>query len=442
MGSNNNDAYPEITGSVSDRKTNYYHMIFNAGFLPDGKRNRASESTGLTLKGNQRKANNMLIGKINDLTEARAITGIAELKELLELLKVYPNVDDLKIAKENEAVSAAPPDIPEEDPGPLYNDVIDQFLRYHATRVKGNTILKYQYAAAHVKEFFAEKLMKEVTSLDIAKYFTYKSEGDAEKGIEPLLPSTLADHRSVISMSCKYARRIMKVIKENPAEDVLSPKVVVGSPDFFREEELNLVFEKIMGNPIAPAVILAGAFGLRRQEAVGAKWNAIDLESNTVTIRHTVTLEGSKEVAADTTKSASSFRTLILLQDIKPFFVALKDYQKASCKMCGRPFSEDSYICVWPDGRRLRVGHVTRKWADFLAANHMRHIRYHDLRHSSASLLRRSGLSLLEIKDWLGHADIKTTARYAHLGMEERQQRVAEKVAGKLHIKIDEKNAS
>lgn len=442
MGSNtNNVIYPEINGSISDRKTGYYHMVFSAGFLPDGKRNRATESTGLTLKNNQRKATTMLNEKISDLKTAREITGIIILKELLELLRAYKSVDELQDALEadkanKKAVITGTEDPTEEDDGPLFPDVIDRFMRYHKTRVKGNTILKYKYAAEHIKKHFADKPIKQLTPLDIEEYFTTKQEGDPENGVAPILPSTLADHRSVINMTCKYARRIMKIIKENPAEDVLSGKVIVESPDFFREDELNMVFKKVMGHPMAPAIILAGAFGLRRQEAIGAKWNAIELDNNTVTIRHTVTLEGTKEVAADTTKSAASFRTLVLLPEIKPFFVALKEYQKATCRLCGRKFSEDDYVCVWPDGRRIRVGYVTKKWVDFLATNNMRHIRYHDLRHSSASLLMRSGLSLLEIKEWLGHADIKTTARYAHLGVEERQQHIVEKVSGKLHIDL------
>lgn len=291
----------EITGSISARGTNYYHMIFNAGYLPDGKRNRASESTGLPLKGNQRKATSMMLAKLADLTEARTNTCVTGLKDLLELLKSYQLTDILKQEKD-ECKSQEKSAVESEEQNKAFSEVVDKFLRYHATRVKGNTILKYRYAAQHIKTYFAGKKMKDVTAQDIAEYFTLKSEGDHLNKVKPLSAATLADHRSVISMSCKYARRILKIIKDNPSEEVLSPKVVVSTPDYFREDELNLAFEKIMGEPIAPAVILAGAFGLRRQEAVGVRWNSIDLENNTVTIRHTVTLEGTKEVEADTTK--------------------------------------------------------------------------------------------------------------------------------------------
>ena len=58
----------------------------------------------------------------------------------------------------------------------------------------------------------------------------------------------------------------MKVITENPAADVLPPKREHPAPTFFNEDELNKVFELVQGNPIAPAVILAGNYGLRRQD--------------------------------------------------------------------------------------------------------------------------------------------------------------------------------
>ena len=108
---------------------------------------------------------------------------------------------------------------------------------------------------------------------------------------------------------------------------------------------------------------------------MGLKWSAIDFQSNTITIKHTVTscnLDGKHiQVAQDTTKTKSSLRIL-------PLIPAFRE--------------------------------------KLLEKNGLRRIRFHDLRHSCASLLLANGVPMKQIQEWLGHSDFSTTANvYAHL---------------------------
>lgn len=60
--------------------------------------------------------------------------------------------------------------------------------------------------------------------------------------------------------------------------------------------------------------------------------------------------------------------------------------------------------------------YVTQSFPKLLKANGFRHIRFHDLRHSCASLLLKNGVPMKQIQEWLGHSDFSTTANiYAHL---------------------------
>ena len=61
-------------------------------------------------------------------------------------------------------------------------------------------------------------------------------------------------------------------------------------------------------------------------------------------------------------------------------------------------------------GKRIRPDFLSQHFPDFLVAHQMKHIRFHDLRHSCASLLYANGVSLKEIQEWLGHSDISTTS--------------------------------
>ena len=71
---------------------------------------------------------------------------------------------------------------------------------------------------------------------------------------------------------------------------------------------------------------------------------------------------------------------------------------------------------VDPMGKRIRPDFLSQHFPDFLVAHQMKRIRFHDLRHSCASLLYANGVSLKEIQEWLGHSDISTTSNiYTHL---------------------------
>ena len=74
------------------------------------------------------------------------------------------------------------------------------------------------------------------------------------------------------------------------------------------------------------------------------------------------------------------------------------------------------YIFVDEMGNLIKPGYITDGFARLLRDNHLRRIRFHDLRHSCASLLLTGGVPMKQIQEWLGHSDFSTTANiYAHL---------------------------
>ena len=176
------------------------------------------------------------------------------------------------------------------------------------------------------------------------------------------------------------------------------------------------------GDPIELGVILAAFYGLRRSEAIGLKWDAIDFEQKTLTIRHTVTevcINGkSTIIAKDRTKTKSSYRTLPLVPPFEELLYRLKAQQEANRKLCGRMYNKKylGYIYVNEIGELVKPGYITQHFPLVLEKNGLRKIRFHDLRHSCASLLYANGVSLKDIQEWLGHSDISTTLNiYTHL---------------------------
>ena len=84
-------------------------------------------------------------------------------------------------------------------------------------------------------------------------------------------------------------------------------------------------------------------------------------------------------------------------------------------KAYGASYEDSDYVCIWDDGHLLSPEYLSRKFKSIIQASGLPVYRFHDLRHSSASLLVKYGYSLKEVGEWLGHASIASTNRYAHI---------------------------
>ena len=132
-----------------------------------------------------------------------------------------------------------------------------------------------------------------------------------------------------------------------------------------------------------------------------------------------VKLDGkSKVIQKDTTKTKSSIRTLPLVAPFEKLLRELKKQQEINRQVCGACYCSDylDYINVNSIGELMKPNFITQHFEILLAKNKLKKIRFHDLRHSCASLLYANGVSLKEIQEWLGHSDISTTSNiYTHL---------------------------
>ena len=140
---------------------------------------------------------------------------------------------------------------------------------------------------------------------------------------------------------------------------------------------------------------------------MGMRWQDINFDENTVSIRNT-RVRVSSEIEKQP-KNKSSLRTFPLIPTIRAHLEALKASQDEHMSLFGRAYVKNDYICKWPDGRVMDIGYTNHAFSKLLKENGMRHIRFHDLRHSTASYLNKLGFTPKEIQVWMGHSDIKTT---------------------------------
>ncbi len=363
-----------VAGHLQEKKGLFYIVLSYSD--RDGKRKTKWVPTGLPVKGNKRKAETML-------QEARK-TFVADYVPVAEdMLFVDYLTEWLEIAKGSVALTT---------------------YASYSSMVK-NTIIPY----FKPKEFTLIGLQPR----DIQEFYTQQ--------LKRVKASSVIHYHVIIHRALKYAVRT-DLIPTNPADKIYRPKMERFVGSFYDSDEMNSLFEAAAGTRLELPILLGAFYGLRRSEVIGLKWDAIDFANETITIRHTVTtcnLDGKQVlVASDTTKTKSSMRTLPLVQVFKERLLDVKAKQEQNMKLCGRSYNKDylGYICVDEMGNLLKPGYLTTSFPLLLEKNGLRKIRFHDLRHSCASLLLANGVPMKQIQEWLGHSDFSTTANiYAHL---------------------------
>ena len=362
-------------------KNNIYQVVLNYKDI-NGKRKQKWVSTGLSEKGNNKREANQ------------------KMQEILTNFK-----ENLNIKEETKNDK-------------LFVSYLKEWLISIKNTIEENTYDSYKVIVNKICDYFQDKniLLNDLKPVEIQKFYNFLYSKE-------LTGNTVLHYHNVIRKALQTALKL-DLILSNPADRVERPKKEQFIGSFYSQAELNTLFTLIKDDPLQIVIYLASFYGLRRSEVLGLKWDAFDFDNKTITIKHKAieTRKDNKRVILlkDKTKNQSSYRTLPLVDDI---IVVLQEHKKQideNKKLCGNSYNKKylDYICVDSMGKLFRPEYVTDHFTLIMNKNKdiLRKIRFHDLRHSCASLLLAKGIPMKEIQDWLGHSTYSTTANiYAHL---------------------------
>lgn len=350
-------------------KNGYYHMVLN--YVDEyGKRHTPSKSTGLTVKGNKKRAEKML-------SEARA-----------------PKEAELEARAIERSTCKAPVGTI------LFTAFLLDWLEMTKKNVEETTYGAYSMGIKskiipYFEEYHPGLALQDITPKHIQDYYTY------ELTVRGVSANTVIHRHANIRKALQHAFKL-GLIDSNPADRIERPKKEKFVGSFYEENELNHLFEVVRGDPIELGVILGAFYGLRRSEAVGLKWDAIDFKKKAITIRHTVTqatIDGkSKIIQKDRTKTKASYRSLPLVPPFEELLHRLKAEQELNRKLCGKSYCRKfaDYIYVNEIGELVKPGYITQHFPLILQKNGMRKIRFHDLRHPYVKLTTKKFATFFE----------------------------------------------
>ena len=303
----------------------------------------------------------------------------------------------------------------------LFVDFLLEWLEMMRSRVRETTYASYNSGIRQsIIPYFKDKQLTLTDIEENPKYLQDFYQHELNKGLSP--NSVLRRHAN-IRKALQHAFQL-GLIKSNPADRIERPKKQDYTASYYTDEELNKLFEASKGDPLELPIVLAAYYGLRRSEIIGLRWDAIDFKAKTITIQYTVTEvnfgdgRGNVLIEKEQTKSKASRRTLPLVKPIEELLTKKKQEIEENRRLCGSCYNDKylDFVLVNEIGERMKPNFISQHFALLLEKHGLRRIRFHDLRHSCASLLYANGVSLKQIQEWLGHSDISTTANiYTHL---------------------------
>lgn len=367
-----------MTGSLQIKNGKYYAVINTTDI--NGNRKQKWISTGFETKGNKKRAEQFLRDKIKEY----------ELKG---------NVLQTDM---------------------LFSDYVLQWLNLAKLRLDESTYQSYKFVAnAHIVPYFSNSkiTLDKLTRNDLQMYVNHKYENGRRDGKGGLSAKSVKSHMVLIKQALKEAVK-SNLIVSNPSDYIVLPKIKKFESSFYTVNQLKELFVLIESEPLYPLIYITAVFGLRRSEVLGLKWDSINFDNNTLTIKHTVVGEG-KIIAKDSTKNTASYRSYPISEDVKSMLLCLMLNKEKNKMFFGNEYNANDYVFCWDNGNPYKPDYISRHFKQILIKYNLPVIRFHDLRHSCASLLVSNGFTLKDIQEWLGHADIQTTANiYAHLDTE------------------------
>ena len=264
----------------------------------------------------------------------------------------------------------------------------------------------------HILPYFEPQKInvQELAPRHIQQYINFK--------VQTLSPNTVIKHLRNLSKCLDSALR-QGIIAYNPVKRIEVPKKIkYTGAKHYNESQIEELLEKSKGDPLEMVVLLTVFYGLRRSEALGLKWSAIDMLNDTITIKHTVVRVGKETHRVNATKNDSSYAALPLLSMIRKRLEAWRKEQAEHKRLQSNGYIDEDYVCTRFGGSLITPSYVSHHFKLLLKNNNLPIIRFHDLRHLSAGYLKHLGFDLKDIQVWLRHKGIQTTMNiYVHLDM-------------------------
>lgn len=291
----------------------------------------------------------------------------------------------------------------------LFSEYLDYWFENHCKiNCKPTTCQGYnQKIKNDIKPILGKIKLQTLTPIHLQKFYSLKLDSGLSR-------NTIKQLHAIIHSALKQAVK-WQLVAFNVSDNVEPPKPDLYQPTVYTKEQILTLMNDSKDSSIYLPIMIAIFTGMRRGEICGLKWNNIDFENKTISIIET--LYNIKDIGLifDTPKSKKSIRKIsisdTLIRILKDEFV-----RQEQQKQIDKTYNSNNVVCCNLDGTLINPDSINPKFERILNRLQLPKIRFHDLRHSHASLLLEQGAQLKVISDRLGHSTISITADiYTHV---------------------------
>lgn len=254
-----------------------------------------------------------------------------------------------------------------------------------------------------------------------------------EKKLSPQTIRVVFQH---LHNALKHAVRL-RLLKLNPADGIVLPKRQKFHGEVYNEDEIISLLKNVQGTTLEIPVTLAAVLGLRRGEILALKWSDINWESQQIKICRSL-IHCSEGYQLVSPKTESGHRTLDAPSGLMEQLRKHKVQQNKDKLYYGSVYQDQDLVCCNSIGGFRDPGGLSSSFKKFLNKERLKLIRFHDLRHSNATLMLKFGTPAKIASVRLGHSTIGITMDlYSHV-LDGMQQGTAEMIDNRLYGRVKE----
>lgn len=277
----------------------------------------------------------------------------------------------------------------------------------HKSKLRLSVYLNYRKHVKHIVAGLGDVWLQKLTPQQVQNFLSKKlGEGLSQKYVREML--------GVLSLALKNAVK-WGYLSRNVCELVTKPRVPKHEIAPLTLEQARCFRQHIQGHRLEVLITTAVVTGMRRGELISLRWSDIDFQRNILQVLHTVDRFTGHGYVESEPKSAAGVRSIRL-----PGFLVdlLKQHQAQQLERKNKVKTWEERDLVFPNtrGGYLHPNRLGEAFRVLLEQAGLPAIRFHDLRHSAATILLSMGVNIKVIQEMLGHSDISITLRvYGHL---------------------------
>ena len=295
------------------------------------------------------------------------------------------------------------------------SEYLMQWIDEHQANLAPSTAQRYKELIIRANAKIGGKHLQRLNPGEIQSMYT-------ALGME-LSGTTLLQMHRILSRSFKDAVR-KQLVEKNPCNYVDAPRKAKFQAKIVPPDEVQEYLTLFKDHYIYPAVCLALFCGLRRSEILALRWSDIDLKEGMVHVNHSIYWD--KEGYHLQPPKSKQKRTVPITQGMIAILRTQRRLQKERLAMLWHKYDRSEFVVTYDNGNLLRPHSLSERYKEIISKTKYAGIRFHDLRHTAASLMLLEGEDLKTVSELLGHSSIKITADiYTHIVKDQKRKAVS-----------------